>query len=359
MSGERETNIELLRVISMAMVITLHCLGHGGVLDLYSFGEAGYILFYLFRGFCFAAVNCFILITGYFMISAEIKISRVIKLIIQVEFYSILCLLLTKYLFQESVEAQDIFKALFPLTNKQYWFATHYVILLVLIPLINKFIRGIGKKEHLYVIKILIAMFSVLPSFLFWSRGIVGYGYDFTWFIVLYVIAAYIRKYEIRITGRSCMAIWATVCIVTTGGTIGIEFLLYQVFGITNEGLGQGVFFFGYNSVAFLGAAFFLFLGFAKMNLKSNMLTNISRCGRYVFGAYLLSDHDIIRRVLWEKVNFQNVEHNGVFFVAVYLTGVVLTILFMGCAVEYIRVKLYNWFIPYVRQIFCGKTRIM
>lgn len=352
MSAERKINVELLRVISMAMIITLHCLGHGGMLDIYSFGEVGYFLFVLIRGFCFAAVNCFVLITGYFMVFKEIKFSRVINLIVQVEFYSVLCLLLTKCFFQQSVEAKVIFKVLFPLTNNQYWFATHYIILLALMPIMNNLIRVIEQKEHLYVIKILVTIFSVLPSFLFWSRNIVGYGVDFTWFIVLYVIGAYIRKYEIKISGRRCVVIWITVCSVVTGGTICMEFLLHKVPGITREGLGHRIFFFGYNSIIFLGAAVFLFLGFVKMKIKNNLLIRISGCGRYVFGAYLLSDHDIIRRVLWEKVDFSSVNHSmGLFTVTVYLIGIVLTILLMGCVVEYMRIRLYNWLIRYMRKI--------
>ncbi len=41
MNKKREANIELLRVLAMFMVITLHALGHGGILDLYKNSGGG------------------------------------------------------------------------------------------------------------------------------------------------------------------------------------------------------------------------------------------------------------------------------------------------------------------------------
>lgn len=358
MSVERRANIELLRIVSMAMVITLHCLGYGGILDLYSFGETGYFLFNTLHGFCFVAVNCFVLITGYFMVSAEVKFSRSLLLIIQVESYSLLCLVLVKYFFRQPVGSGDVVKALFPLTHNQYWFATCYAVLLALMPLMNKLVKSLGQEEHLHAIKILGIIFSGLPSFLFWSRKVLGYGYEFTWFIVLYMIGAYIRKYEIKISRRKCRLIWFLFCGVGAGGAIGIDFFLYKIFGIVNVGWGQRIFFFGYNSIVFAIAAVFLFLVFAKMEVYDKLLVKISGYGRYAFGAYLLSDHDIIRRVLWENVNFADTVPGGVLFTVAKLIGIVLTIMIIGCAAEYIRVKLGNWIIRCVGKFYrkCENT---
>ena len=43
---------------------------------------------------------------------------------------------------------------------------------------------------------VLILTFSVIPTILFWSKGIFGNGYQYTWFIVLYFIGAYYKKYK-------------------------------------------------------------------------------------------------------------------------------------------------------------------
>ena len=79
MEKKRNLNIEVLRVVSMFMVIVLHALGHGGVLDYYQLGDSGYFIFWLIEAFCMVAVNCFVLITGYFGWKSNFKLSRVVK----------------------------------------------------------------------------------------------------------------------------------------------------------------------------------------------------------------------------------------------------------------------------------------
>ncbi len=52
MNKKREANIELLRVLAMFMVITLHALGHGGILDSYKNSGGGMsIIFFSFCSF--------------------------------------------------------------------------------------------------------------------------------------------------------------------------------------------------------------------------------------------------------------------------------------------------------------------
>ncbi len=302
MNTRRQENIELLRVISMAMVITSHCLGHGGILSSYSFGEAGYFLFNLLLSFCSVAVNCFVLITGYFMIYVEMKISRILKMVFQVEFYSIICLVITKYIFDEPVGLKDIVRVIFPLTNNQYWFATSYLILMVLMPLLNVLVNGLSQKQHLYAIRILGVLFSVIPNFFFWCRNVLGYGFDFTWFVVLYITAAYIRKYRVNLSGKKCFAFYCMACVAGAISTAGGDLVLHEMFQIAGEGIGKRVFL-NYNSVILFPAAIFLFVAFTKFEIKNKLLMRISKCGLYVFGAYLLSDHDLIRKPLWERVN--------------------------------------------------------
>ena len=65
-----------------------------------------------------------------------------------------------------------------------------YFIILIFFPMFNIFILSIDRGTHFLVNTGLILTFSVIPTILFWSKGIFGNGYQYTWFIVLYFIGA-------------------------------------------------------------------------------------------------------------------------------------------------------------------------
>ena len=87
----RMANFELLRIIAMLMIIVLHYIVKGNMsAELYDDGSAENHLWWLIEAFCNVAVNAYVLISGYFLVNARWKVSRLISLICQVLFYSIL-----------------------------------------------------------------------------------------------------------------------------------------------------------------------------------------------------------------------------------------------------------------------------
>ena len=86
---KRESNMELLRIVSMLLIITFHCALKSGfafedhfsvnkfmVKTLWMFGELG--------------VNLFLLISGYFMVQGKFKWRKLILLLAEVSFYQTL-----------------------------------------------------------------------------------------------------------------------------------------------------------------------------------------------------------------------------------------------------------------------------
>lgn len=191
----REANIELLRIVAMLMVTMMHILGHGGILKQYDFVTTGYMFFWLIETFCYVAVNEFVLITGYFMVISPVKPSRIIRMAIQVETYSLFCLVVAKYFFHCKIGLTDILSAIFPLSWGSYWFASVYVVLILLVPLLNLLVRAMNRQIHLFALVQLTLLYSVIPSFAFWSTDVLSGGSDILWFVVLYLTAAYIRLY--------------------------------------------------------------------------------------------------------------------------------------------------------------------
>ena len=83
----REINFECLRILSMVLIVVLHCLSYGGARSLYKFGDAGFFVLNVIRSFCYLGVNCFVLISGFFLYDKKYKLKRIIKLYIETFIY--------------------------------------------------------------------------------------------------------------------------------------------------------------------------------------------------------------------------------------------------------------------------------
>lgn len=70
---------------------------------------------------------------------------------------------------------------------------------MLLVPFLNKFINALSQAEFQKCLALLLVLFSVIPTINVFgdSFGING-GYSLLWFIVLYCIAAYVRRYPLK-----------------------------------------------------------------------------------------------------------------------------------------------------------------
>lgn len=343
MKKERLANIELLRVIAMIMVTFLHALGHGGVLDQYEFGSMGYMFFWTLETLSYVAVNVFVLITGFFMVNGKFKLSRVLNLAVQVEFYSVLCLLIAKLLLHQQIGIKDLAATLLPLTGNVYWFASAYAILVCLSPLLNKFIHSLNQREHFTTCCMLCILFCVIPNLLPWSRSLLTTGSNFVWFIVLYLIAGYIRLYcstpprwFLKKPAVQFFLVYLACC---TAGLLS-RLVLGGISRVFLVSLPVEKLFYSYNSLIFLPASISLFMAFQYVKINNTALFKAATSlGSVCFGAYLISDHPLLRKPQWEIINLPRLTQTGVFPILLGVVAVVILIFLSGCAIEWARKK--------------------
>jgi surface polysaccharide O-acyltransferase-like enzyme len=132
----RASNIELLRIISMILIIMHHFSVHGcfpftpdltfNKVFLQVFGLGGK-----------AGVVAFVMITGYFMISSSLKLHKFAKLVGQIWFYSIAMLGMAMGLGLDTVTSRNMMLALLPI-GAMSWFAQNFLVLYLLTPIINR-----------------------------------------------------------------------------------------------------------------------------------------------------------------------------------------------------------------------------
>ena len=89
--GQRESGIELFRITSMLVIVAHHYIVNSGVMDAVNEVNAvtGSSLFALLFGWGGkTGINCFVLITGYFMCTSRITLKKFLKLLLEIEFYN-------------------------------------------------------------------------------------------------------------------------------------------------------------------------------------------------------------------------------------------------------------------------------
>ena len=324
-AARREGSIELLRIIAMIAIVSGHVIVHGDFENIPR--TANGCVAIMFTQGSRLAVNCFVLITGYFLHTDAIPWKKVGNIHRQIFFYSV-GIFLAMILFGEvDLNIKTAVKALLPVITSQYWFATTYLLLLLASPLLNICINYVSQRVHLEFILLFFALWSIFPTLLVGSPGFSNFG----WFVWLYLLAAYIRKYPSPIFAK----------IRLTHGIILYMFIVIAA-AIT--------FYFGYH-VAFLreNAQFFfgelnrvpavlcsVLIFIACLNLKLPESKFINWIAASVFGVYLLHDNPFIREFLWGKV-FNVAQYLTSSFFAVYVFFSISTIFVVGIIIDTLR----------------------
>ncbi|MCM1174274.1 MAG: acyltransferase [Blautia sp.] len=298
MPAKRRANFELLRIIAMLMIIALHYLVKGNVAVPYAESRSAVnYAAWLVEAFCIVAVDCYVLLSGYFLVESEWKPGRVLSLLAQVLFYSLLvpaAMLCIGMISWEELGLYDWIGFLFPIQTEHYWFATAYLFLYLFAPVLAAGVRKMEKKTLQRVIVLLLLFFSAGKSILPVSLVTDRYGYDYGWFLCLFLTAAYLRLYGCRWLEEKNHGLWLYVgmslCIFAVSAVAGLLGEKVEAFAYYAEMP------YTYNHLLCLAGAVGLFSFFRKMRLRegrpAEIIRHIAPC---TFGVYLLHEHILIR----------------------------------------------------------------
>ncbi len=342
---KRIVSIELLRIIAMMMVVMLHYLGKGEILPELT-GEItgnGYVA-WVMEALCIVAVNVYMLISGYFLVNSNFKVSRLVELICQVMFYSILVelfLLATGSISTDVLAINRILELLFPLQMEHYWFITAYIIMYLFSPILSTAVHHMEQKQLRNIIIALLVFFSLSKSVLPVQLVIDNKGYDGVWFICVFLIAAYIRLYGIhwlegsKVRGLLCY-------IVGVVGILIITFLVRAVYLKTGSLDHFVKTAFHYNHIINLFAAIGLFYTFLniKISTEGKLAKMVYKVAPYTLGVYLLHEQ-IDMRYLWPQWLSAGAEGNVGIFMIRCLTAVIIVYV-IGTLVDILRRFLFK-----------------
>lgn len=322
MTEKRNSNIELLRIVLILFVLILHFNGAG---SLFNGNKINVYYVSLMHSLSICAVDCFMIISGYFMINNRIvKLSKIADLLFTIVLYNFIGLLFSVMFNKIAFSIKDLMLVFAPAN----YFGLFYIIIYVFSPYINKLFISLTKNQINRLILLLTLIFLLYP-FVLDMVGEIGSmnlnaisivsinghskGYSIINFFVCYCIGVYLRMEQEEINENIKTYILFFIFIIST--------LIMSVVGLKYR------FIWNYCSVLVIINAITIFLIFTRINIKNSFINYISKS---VFAIYCLHTRESVS-FLWKKYFITDEHVRGSLFSLVLWSILSVIIMFLAC----------------------------
>ena len=320
----RDSNFELLRVISILMIILHHFFGYSNYVFSYPFHVHDFVLLFFQSGGKLGVI-LFVMISGYYLVyEKKMKVTKLVELELKVLYYSIGIFLLFVLFFHREFTLYESFKFFLPNIFKLYWFFSGYFFLYLISPYLNKFIFSIYKKKNEFkrFLIICFVFLILIPSIFIFNYSI----NEVVYLVYYYIFGGYIRLYSKDIKGKYRYLI---ISCVSYALIILFTFLLIRLSFYNNNIIGYLYCFSSIHSIFVFGCGVSLFLFFKNIKIKKNRVINY--LASFSFGVYLFHEHIYMREFLWGNIfSLYKVMGHGILLInglcvaiCVYMLGIV------------------------------------
>ena len=344
--NERMTNLELLRIVSMLLVVILHFIGKSSnhpvltdaEMEAWEYGA------WALESFAIVAVNVYMLLSGYLLAGSTFKVKRLVQLWLQLLFYSVgvgSVAAMLGYIPGEGISLYYLAQLFLPVSTNHYWFMTAYVLMYLFLPVLMAGVGKLTKKQFQIVLCVLFLVFCGMKSVLPIKLTTDMQGYDCIWYLCMALLAAYIRLYGISFFRNKKRSL--SVYLVSALGIFGISMLFRYIYIQTGK-LGDIVTVcYNYNHilVVFAGVGFFYL--FLHMQVKNGLLSRvICKLAPYTLGVYLWHENIAIRYEwpLWIQNLLGGATEGTGWFLALFVS--VVTVFAIGICLDMIRGLLFK-----------------
>ena len=289
----RSSNLELYRIICMLMIVAHHFVVNSG---LYQFilpsnpTAPNSIFLWLFGMWGKTGINCFLLITGYFMCKSQITLQKFLKLILEIYFYKIAIFLVFYFTGHEHFSINGLIQLVMPFWGFNNNFTDCFIVFYLTIPFWNILIRNMTKKQHQLLLLLLLGIYSVLGNI---PHFTITFNYV-TWFGVIYLISSYISLYPIPAFQNR--RLWGLLTVVSIAASMAsvvfmVRFSLQSAYFFVTDS----------NKILPVIVAVSSFLWIKNINIPQSNLINA--IGGSTFGVLLIhASSDAMRLWLWNGV---------------------------------------------------------
>ena len=334
----RNSVTELLRILCMMMIIAGHYYAHGIAYAVTPLSPETYSLkilaLQLVSFGADIANDLFIIITGYYMINSTMKGNRVLKLFGTAIFYAAAIALVFHFSGLKVLSLDKFLEFIFPFGPGENWFITCYLLLCLLVPFLNPFVKNLSQKQHAGLLALLFAIHFIAPlqeAITFWSTS-----HGLEQFIILYFIGAYIKLHgfqnkllQNKWVWRGILVILIALWVLTSAG-MGIRGLTYQ----NQKDISNVTKYFPLFSVLISSTLLVVATGLKPIYSKFINLISGS-----MLAVYLIHDNALVRSFIWNTVS-PNVNHLGSNYIFIHLAKKTIVIFLVCVIIDQVRLWL-------------------
>lgn len=310
--NERYSNLELLRIIAMLFVIIVH---YNNKADgkAFFYTEAmplHYQILLCFEMLAICSVNIFVMISGYFLCtSSQVRITKIIRLYIDVVFFSVFRYVLYCILGDTTFTLIDFLRRFIPLS----WYVAVYSGLYLISPYLNQILLNRSRSQFHLLLLVFFFVLSIWPSGIELLSKFGGFspnslnpisshgsgdGYTLVNFILLYFFGAYFRLHENQNKSFK-QVIYALLVYI---GCVALNTVYANIF------FGRAT---SYCNPLVIIQTISIFVAFQNISIRSKLINNIAKCS---FGVYLMHSF------FFQYIHIEHQVTGNPFLIPIYVT---------------------------------------
>lgn len=320
----------MILIVAHHYVVNSALLVEGG--PILSAPTAPASLFLLILGaFGKTGINCFVLITGYFMCTSSISAKKFAKLYLEVLFYRVVIFCIFWLSGYTAFSLNEFLHCLFPINTIRTSFTPAFLVFFLCIPFLNILVRNMTQKMHAYLLLLLFFVFVIMGTVTVFFELNMNY---LSWFIVLFLFSSYIRLYPNKLFDN--VRVWSICSIVF------VSLSVVSVVACTWLGTVLGLnlsYYFVTDSNTFLAFATGLsaFMFFKNVRIPySKTINTIAAC---CFGVLLIhANSDTMRQWLWIDL-LDNAGKYASPWMPLYAVGTILAVYLICTGIDLLRIR--------------------
>ena len=304
--NQRQSNFELFRILTMLLVIAHHYVVNSGIAaadgPIFENPTSLHALWILlWGGWGKTGINCFVLLSGWFMCEKDITLRKFLKLLCEFMFYRIVIAAVFWLTGYEKISLTGILDTLIPVREISDGFTGAYLVFFLFIPFLNILVRNLTERQHLRLLALLAFMYVFFGTF----RPVFSVAMNYvSWFAVLFLAAAYIRRYPKKFfegTGRwgiiaGCFMLLSALSVIAGAFVSKRIGKTYYYVAVTDC-----------NTLLAVCTGLSLFLFFRNLRMKPNRFINA--VAATTFGVFCIHTcSDSMRQWLWGDM-LKNIEY--------------------------------------------------
>ncbi|MDR1408730.1 MAG: acyltransferase [Oscillospiraceae bacterium] len=305
----RNANIELLRILSIFLIVIHHYSIYSGWTFKPGYSTPELTVFFLSM-FGKVGVCLFVYITGYFMVQSTTKWQAIANLAIKTSLV-LLLIYMVQIIFQLGdpvVNFPTILHRALPAIFGQYWFVTAYILMYLALPILNPFLQGLTRKQYGRALLIAFLVLSVWP--MIYRRDGMTFSFP-VYLLFLYAVGGYIRRFgdTLRNIKRwKLVAIFSLLVLIAIGIHLFLRSLdpdgyLYQAL-IKEHGWNENTLVRTDPSplVFFISLPIFLFFVHWDLKIRERTSRVIAKIAAGTFTVYLLQSAPSFHMYIWKEL---------------------------------------------------------